>query len=270
LADKMLKMFPNLEKDVKRAEIGLDGREYLSIVLFTAFFMFFFSFTMIFFVSLMATSVQTGLGLGLLVGMVLFAVTVLYLKNYPKLIVKKRIISIERSLLYALRHMYIQIKAGVSIYDSIVSVSLGNYGRISEEFKEIVKETNSGIPTDVALENSAAKNPSIFYSRTIWQISNGIKAGSDIAGILKNVIENISAQQRIMMRRYGAQLNPLTLVYMMVGIIMPSLGVTFLIILSSFSGIAISETMFWGILGMLTVFQFMFLGIIKSKRPTLV
>ena len=116
----------------------------------------------------------------------------------------------------------------------------------------------------------ALKNPSPYFRRAIWQISNGIKAGSDISPLLKAVIDGIFAEQRIAIRRYGSQLNPLTLVYMMVAVVLPSLGLTFLLVLSSFSGLVISETIFWMILVFLAVFQFMFMGIIKSRRPNII
>jgi pilus assembly protein TadC len=114
------------------------------------------------------------------------------------------------------------------------------------------------------------KNPSLYFRRSIWQLSNGIKAGSDVAIVLRSIIDNISAQQKIEIRRYGSKLNPMTLVYMMAAVIIPSLGVTFLIILSTFSGLVVSETMFWMILVFLALFQFMFIGIMKSKRPNII
>jgi len=91
-----------------------------------------------------------------------------------------------------------------------------------------------------------------------------------MGSLLKNIIENISSEQRIAIRRYGSQLNPLTLVYMMVAVVLPSLGVTFMLVMSSFSGLVVSETMFWMIIAFLALFQFMFLGIIKSKRPNII
>jgi pilus assembly protein TadC len=109
----------------------------------------------------------------------------------------------------------------------------------------------------------------VHFHRALWQISNGLKSGSDIGTVLKSVVENIAQEQRIAIKKYGSQLNPLTLVYMMVAVILPSLGITFLIVMSSFSGFAVSERMFIAILGMLALFQFMFIGVIKSRRPNM-
>ena len=87
--------------------------------------------------------------------------------------------------------------------------------------------------------------------------------------VLNNIIESITKEQALAIRRYGSQLNPLTLVYMMVAVIVPALGITMLIVLSTFSGMEITETMMWGIMGALAFMQFMYIGLIKSKRPNM-
>jgi len=58
--------------------------------------------------------------------------------------------------------------------------------------------------------------------------------------------------------------------YMLVAVIMPTLGITFIIILSSFSGLKIPDFLFPMILLVLTIFQYFYMGIIKTKRPALV
>ncbi|MEK6902440.1 MAG: hypothetical protein AABX02_02525, partial [archaeon] len=70
-------------------------------------------------------------------------------------------------------------------------------------------------------------------------------------------------------RNYESQMKVLSLVYMMLGVIVPGLGITFLIVLSSFPQIEITETYFWALLLFTGVGQFMYMGIVKSKRPSL-
>jgi flagellar protein FlaJ len=226
-------------------------------------------FLSLFIVTLIFIDIAKGFIISLSISALIFFVIIQYLKKYPKLILRKRVANIERNLLYAIRHVYVQVKAGVSLFETFMSISTGSYGAISDEFRTVVNEVNAGKPIEKALEELTLKNPSVFFRRVIWQLSNGIKAGSDISVVMKSVIDNISAEQRIAIRKYGSKLNPLTLVYMMVAVIMPAMGITFMIVLSTFSGLSISETMFWMILAFLILFQFMFLGIIKSKRPNL-
>ncbi|MCX6818785.1 MAG: type II secretion system F family protein [Candidatus Aenigmarchaeota archaeon] len=263
------KTSPGLENLLEQAGLDIDKRDYLGIAMFSAIFMSSIVFLLLFIVTLTIVDVVKGFIISLSVSALIFFVIIQYLKKYPKLLLKKKVASIERNLLYAIRHIYVQVRAGIPLFETFVSISNGSYGAISDEFRDLVKEINAGKPIETALEELTMKNPSVFFRRIVWQLSNGIKAGADVSIVMKSVIDNISAEQRIAIRKYGSQLNPLTLVYMMVAVIMPAMGITFMIVLSTFSGLSISENMFWGILGFLVVFQFMFLGIIKSKRPNL-
>jgi flagellar protein FlaJ len=209
------------------------------------------------------------IAVGLIAGMLFFFVTFFYVKSYPKLLLKKKVYDIDRNILYALRHMYVQVTSGVPLFDALVSVANGNYGQVSAEFKLAVRSIHTGVSVERALDSLTERNPSIYFRRAMWQISNGIKVGSDVGGILRNINEYISAEQKIMIRKYGSQLNPLTVMYMMMAVVLPSLGVTFLMVLSSFSKIPVTETIFWMIIVFVALFQFMFLGILKSKRPNL-
>lgn len=260
----------NFKETLSQAGIDLDEREYLSIALFSAIFVSIIIFLPVTIISTSFIGLINGILLSVAISAVFFFIIIQYLKMYPKLIIKRRVANLERNLIFALRDIYVQVKSGVSIFDTIVSVSSGSYGAVSNEFKDVIKEVNAGVPMENALENLIFKNPSVYFRRVIRQISNGLKAGSDISIVMKSIIENISAEQKIEIKKYGSKLNPLTLVYMMVAVILPVIGITFMIVLSTFSGLSISENMFWAILVFLAIFQFMFIGIIKSKRPNLI
>ncbi len=270
LSEPLVKISPRLKLEITQAGFNLDEREYMGIAIFSSLFMFFAAFLPLTVIISGLASPAKGAGIAFPASLFLAFVTLIYIRKYPKLLIQRNVRNIECNLLFALRHFYVQIKSGVPIFDAISSVANGNYGSVSQEFRVVVRKTNSGLPMESVLEDIALKNPSTYFRRAIWQISNGVKAGGDIGSLLKNIIEGISSEQRIAIRRYGSQLNPLTLVYMMVAVVLPSLGVTFLLVLSSFSGMVVSEMMFWTILAFLALFQFMFVGIIKSRRPNIV
>ncbi len=270
VAEPLVKISPRLKLELVQAGFALDEREYMGIALFSSIFMFFAVFLPLgSFLSTLSGPAR-GFAVAFAAGLFMMLVTLVYIRKYPSLLVHRNVASVERNLLFALRHFYVQVKSGVTLFDAMTSVSGGDYGAVSREFKAAIRKINTGASAESVLEEMALNNPSTYFRRSVWQISNGVKAGSDISALLKAVIENISSEQRIAIRRYGSQLNPLTLVYMMVAVVLPSLGVTFLLVLSSFSGLAVSEMMFWMILAMLVLFQFMFVGIIKSKRPNII
>ena len=222
----------NLKIQLEQANFPLSAVEYMSISLFSATFMS--GLTALILISLTLTALEPlkSIGMSILFGMVVFIAVVLYLKNYPKLIVRKRVANIERNLLHSLKHLLVQIKSGVPLYDGLVSITRGNYGALSDEFRELIKKVDTGTSMESAMEEISIKNPSQIFRRSVWQISNGMKAGSDIGDVLREIISNISQEQVIAIRRYGSQLNPLTLVYMMIAVIIPALGTTFLFIFS--------------------------------------
>jgi pilus assembly protein TadC len=207
--------------------------------------------------------------IGPLVSIAISVLSFLYILLYPRLLAVRRIRSVERNLLYALRHMAVQVKAGVTLFDSLVYISKKDYGVISEEFAKCTKRISTGTPTTEALDEIALRNPSLPFRRSIWQLSNSMRAGVDIGNTLESMVKNLSDEHRVAIRTYGSQLSPLTMMYMMLAVIIPSLGITFLVILGSFSGILISETIFWMILLLLLFFQFSFVGIVKSRRPSI-
>ncbi len=184
----------------------------------------------------------------------------------PKVVARKRAREIEKELPYALRHLLIEVKSGIPLYQAMVSVS-EKYEAASREIKDIIKEINAGTsPTD-AIEQSVLKNPSRFYRRVFWQLSNALKTGADIEKTLQATVEDIIREQLLAIKKYGQELNPWTLIYMMVAVIVPSLGITFLMILSSFTGISLSVEIFILILLGLAMFQAMFMKFVSTKRP---
>ena len=103
----------------------------------------------------------------------------------------------------------------------------------------------------------------------MWQIVNGMKAGSDISNVISEVINSLGEEQLIQIQRFGSQLNPLAMFYMLIAVIVPSLGLTFVIILSSFIALGEGTTklIFFGLLTLTIFLQFMFVGVIKARRP---
>jgi uncharacterized membrane-anchored protein len=85
------------------------------------------------------------------------------------------------------------------------------------------------------------------------------------------VIQAVSDEQVMQIQRYGGQLSPLALFYMLIAVIAPSLGITFIILLSSFIALseATTKAVFYGLLIITFFFQILFLGMIKTRRPTL-
>ncbi len=267
-AEKMEPRFHFLALNLEQTEARIRPIEYISMCLasVTVFFAF----------ALVICFVIIGLGVPLYVSVpiILFVSLFVFMQQmaYPKLIASRRIRGIEINLLPALQDMFIQLNAGVPLFSILVNISHADYGGVSEEFFKCVREIGAGRAQVDVLEEMAVRNPSSLFRRAIWQLVSGMKEGSDISSLIKEVMQAVSDEQLTQIQRYGGQLSPLALFYMLIAIIAPSLGITFIIILSAF--IALGETttkaIFYGLMIITLFFQIMFLGMIKTRRPTLI
>ncbi len=190
---------------------------------------------------------------------------------YPKIYLSRKQRDIEKNLIPALEDMFIQLNSGIPLFDIMTNISDADYGILSEEFKKAVKRINAGEPEAEVLDDLGKRNPSVFFRRTLWQISNSMRAGSDMAIVVKDSIKALNEEQFIQIQTYGSKLNPLIVLYMLIAVIIPALSITFLTILSSM--INLPQNMITLLFISLFVFdvlvQIMFLGLIRAKRPSL-
>jgi len=262
--------FPFLGLNLRQAGVKTDLREYLSMCFASSLAFFVFSS---FFISLLVFYFRLGspLFFGVISGIIFSSFVFVQQISYPKILSRKKIKSLEQNLLPALQNMLVQLNSGVPIFNILVNISAGDYGEISKEFASAVKEINTGRSQVDVLEDLASNNPSILFRRTVWQVVNGMKAGGDMSSVINDIINRLSEQQLIQIQNYGGQLSPLAMFYMLVAVIVPSLSVTFIIILSSFISLGeyITKLLFWGLFVFVVFLQIMFMGIIKSRRPNL-
>jgi pilus assembly protein TadC len=268
LGEKISKAFPYLKIELQQAEMDFEPEEYGAIAI-TLFALYFILLTLVFYVIALRVSPENALFLALtgggIIALLIFAQIILY----PKIKIKRKVRNIEGNLMFALRTMLIQIHSGVSLYDAMSMIAEGKYGAVSEEFKKAIDSISTGESEEEALKKLAINNPSVFFRRSLWQIVNGLKAGTDVTELFNELVNTMIKEEAVSIRRYGSQLKLLSLMYMMIGVIVPALGVTFMIVVSSFPQVRLSDMLFWVLLLAVAVGQFMFLGMIKSRRPTL-
>ncbi len=259
-----------LAKALKQADVGITREEYLGIALkslIVAFFILIVIFTTI--LAVLEVRLFWLLGLG---GSILFSGFVFFSQIvYPKIFVARRQKNIEKNLISALQDILIQVNSGIPLFSVLVNISDADYGELSSEVKKAVRKMNAGEPEAEVLDELGKRNPSTFFRRAIWQISNGMKAGSDMSIVIKDSIKSLNEEQLIQIQNYGNKLNPLVVFYMLISVIIPALSITFLTILTSMTGVEKTTTtlMFIGLFVFVIFIQIMFLGMIKSRRPSL-
>ena len=264
-----------LAKHLKAADANLTKEEYMGVCFYN-FIVSFFVLTVIFTSILGIVNANIyeiskfyfmGVGLAFL-----FSFFVIFSQlNYPRVFVAREGRLLDRNLLPALQDMLVQLNSGIPLFDIIYNISNSDYGEVSKKFKKIVRDISSGKPQAMAIDDIGKRTSSVFFRRTLWQISNGMKAGSQMENVIRESIDSLNEEKLLQIQNYGGTLNPLVVFYMLLAVVIPALAITFLTVITSMLGLE----KFMVVLLYLTLFvlvlflQITFLGLIKSRRPSL-
>jgi len=199
--------------------------------------------------------------------LLMYPILFMYMLKTPSLQINKKRRDIDSEILFAGRYLLIEFWSGVPVFNALVSVSK-NYGTISMYFKEIVEMVEAGVPIEDALDQAIELSPSARLRKLLWQIVNSIRTGSDISNSLEIILSQIEREQMIEVKGYGRKLNSLALFYMMIAVILPSLGGIMLVVVSSFTGITVTLGVLLLAVAALAFVQLMFINIIKQSRPS--
>ena len=197
---------------------------------------------------------------------ILFLMMFFYFIKFPDIKIMKIQREIDREIVYAGRFLVIELESGIPIYDAFSHVT-SNYPVIGKYFRNIVEDIDFGTTVDDALNKAVELTPSKNFRRVLWQIINSMTTGADVATSLNSVIEQIVREQKIELNEYGRKLNPLAMFYMIVAVILPSIGITMFVILVSFLSIQLTLSTWLIIACFMGFVQFMFYTVVKSSRP---
>lgn len=259
-----------LKDTLDSLDLNITREEYLGICaknFIYSYGFFIVASISLFFYLKMSNPIITPLIISTLISSFIFFVQV----SYPKAFANRKQREIEKSLIPGLQDMLVQLNSGIPLFSILINLTNSDYGMLSEEFRKIVKKINAGSPQAEVIEEVGDKNPSLHFRRALWQISNGMRAGSDISIIVKESVNSLREEQLIQIQNYGNKLNPLIMFYMLISVIVPALSITFVTIISSLIGLSqfLTISIFFGLFFFVLLMQFTFLGLIKSVRPSL-
>ncbi len=259
-------LFPELNWNLKKAGYKIDAIVFLSIALFFALMIFVISMLVI----VMPLAIRGGLDIlaGIAVAGVLGIMAFFYVMLIPNLKIGRKKGQIDKNLEYMLKDMQIQLTAGIPLFDIFVNVASGEYGECSVVCSKIIQDVHSGKSIVNVLDEYGLISPSEYMRRVFWQMVNALKTGSNVGISLKMISQEIREEKENGITTYSHELALWSLVYMIFVIVLPSMGITLILILSSFlGGATITESIFWLMLVAIVFFQLVFLSIIRNKRP---
>ncbi|MBI5003031.1 type II secretion system F family protein [Candidatus Woesearchaeota archaeon] len=183
----------------------------------------------------------------------------------PKNIINKRKRELDQEVLFAGRFLLVKVHSGRPLLNALIEGSQ-SYGIASKYFKEIVEDINLGTPIEKALDNAVKYSPSEKYRRILFQISTALKVGIDVSIPLSNAIDEITAEQLTEIQRYGKKLNSLALFYMLLAIVLPSIGMAIFVVVGGLLGLPIERNLFLVVTGALVIVQLIFVSVFKASR----
>lgn len=267
IAEVISSYFPDLKKDLTQANIPQAPITFIERIFISGlvYALIFIILTALFF-----EQNQIELLFLIPLALVYFVLAFKYLMLYPTAVIIRRKKEIDHEILFASRHLLIALKSGMPLFDAMVGLTRG-YGEVSKEFNRIVEKVSMGAPVSHAIRDVAQSNPSRYFVRIVMQIANSLSSGADLAKAVEIASEQIAKEQMIQLKEYGQKLTPMVMFFMVLGIILPSIGIVILTVLFSFTNTAgqfgitsfILVLMFFAI----TIIQFLFLGIIETSRP---
>lgn len=252
------KQFPGLRLQLAQARIMQTPEEYIrrtmmiSMFLATALVILLFAFTK---KPLMALAFP-----------IAYVFAFMYFMNYAQARIVRIQREISKEIIFAGRFLIIELESGVPIYEAFQNMAK-NYETVGQYFGEVIQRVDLGTPMEEALNEAVQLAPSNDLRRIFWQILNSLKTGSEVSDALNNVFDQIVREQQIAVKEYGRKLNPMAMFYMMIAIIVPSLGTIMLIVLSTFIGLDLNMLFFGLLVFANAIVQLLFLSMIKAQRP---
>jgi len=262
----------SLKYDLKRAEMEIDAERYSLAALISAVI---YGFVSIFIGLLFGVVITSEFGLFTISLMILFGVmgfifSLIFHLYTPKIETRQLAMYIDQQLLFALRSMLIQLSSGMSLFETMNSISRGSYGQVSTEFGIVIKDINSGLSESEALERLAFRTDSEFLKKTVWQILTSVKSGGSIVAAVTVQIESLINHQLEAIKNYSAELNLWILIYLIIAAAVPSLGVTFLTIISSIGGSGVTREIVIAVVFLSILIQLAMITFLRTRVPKVI
>ncbi len=255
--------FPTLKTELRIAHLKHTPIEYLNKSIRTAL-LYSSLLTVLFFLVLKKAE------LSLLLLIPIFIILSLLFFKYSLLTIKAKIRhrerDIDKEVLFVGRYLLVKLYSGRPLLNALIETA-SSRGVAAKYVQEIVDDIDTGSTIEDALNNAMIYSPSDKLRRILFHVNNALQLGIDVTKPLESVLQEITKEDELEIKKYGKKLNTLVIFYMLIAVIVPSLGVALSIIVSSFINFAIDLKGLLVFSFFMIVLEFIFMTIFKSIRP---
>jgi hypothetical protein len=265
---KIILKNPSLNLKLKKAYSKKTPRQYIEQTIQLSFF-FTIAITILYF------SIVIKIDKSLLLYIPLIIIGFFYLSytfffSYIDVSISKVARSQDNDLLFILEFFLINLTSGNPMGIAIEHLSKLNK-KTSKFFKRINLQLKTGEDIQLALKNSIDYCASNELKTFLKKLSDSMEVGINLEKTITLLIKDSITKKNIRIKNYSKKINPLITMYLIIGIVLPSLGITFFIIGATIMQIT---PYFLGVILViifliLFVFQYLFYTMFKFGRETL-
>lgn len=209
-----------LELDLESAEMRYSVDQYLTLAI-SATVLIWLVLLAIMFILLVAIKLNVLIMLLVLLITPLLSLAIAMI--VPGSRAKKLASQTDKELPFALRHMSIEIRAGVGIFKTMESIASADYGVLSDGFRNVLSNIEKGMPTEDALEMWAERTRSEGLRRMISHLVRALRTGGNLSDIMITIAEDVSFERKMMISEFAEKLNLINLMLMLIAIVLPVL-----------------------------------------------
>ncbi|MEM3369289.1 MAG: type II secretion system F family protein [Candidatus Micrarchaeia archaeon] len=223
--------FDSIKKEVGinlyRADLEISPSKYIAYSLLVSLFL---GASSTFFISTLSTSFDY-ITLILIFAM-LFLAYFLIFKKIPSSIAKARAAQIESDLPIAIRSIGIQLNMKVPFETALENIANSNY-KCSSEFKKVVNMIDGGTPIPDALRQVTERVDSQTVKKLMVQLIHVYLEGMD-GTELKHSADELIHAQRFKFKEFSAKLSFLSLMFIAISSIAPTMYLAYIIVASTY------------------------------------
>lgn len=261
--NRISSFFPKLKTELKIAHLPYTPTQYVNKSLkVTALYALLFTILFFFVLQKAKLSIALLIPIFLALFILLFEYSLLTLRAK----IRKRERDVNKEVLFVGRYLLVKLYSGRPLLNAMIETAEGR-GVASKYIKEIVDDIGTGSTIEDALNSAMIYSPSDKLRKILFHINNALQLGIDVTKPLESVLEEITREEELEIKKYGKKLNTLVIFYMLGAVILPSLGVALFIVISSFVNLSIGLNDLLVFILFLVILQFIFIALFRSIRP---
>ncbi len=261
--NRVAAFFPALKTELRVAHLPYSPVEYVNKNLkITAFYSILLTALLFFVLQKAKLSSLLLIPVFLILFILIFEYSLLKLKAK----IRKRERDINKEVLFIGRYLLVKLYSGRPLLNALIETAESR-GVASSYVKEIVDDIGTGSTIEEALNNAMIYSPSDKLRKILFHINNALQLGIDVTKPLESVLEEITKEEELEIKKYGKKLNTLVIFYMLAAVILPSLGVALFIVISSFINFPLKLSDLLIFVFFIVIIQFVFITLFKSIRP---